>query len=104
MVKANHALSNSALDAVIITQLNRRFSYVPNLIREVTALRWDVWIKYIWGETVLFIIQTSERMRYFTIFQEKSTQSMFRTINRGLLAKPLKKFPKSPILPAGSHF
>ena len=30
--------------------------------------------------------------------------SMFRTINRGLLAKPFKKFPKSPIRPAGSHF
>ena len=29
---------------VIIThgQLNRRFSHVPNLIREVTALRWDI--------------------------------------------------------------
>ena len=23
------------------TQLNRRFSHVPNLIREVTALRWE---------------------------------------------------------------
>ena len=32
------------LDTVIITQLNRRISPVPNLIREVTALRWDVWI------------------------------------------------------------
>ena len=31
------------------------------------------------------------------------TQSIFRTINRGLLAKPFKKFPKSPIRPAGSH-
>ena len=30
--------------------------------------------------------------------------SMFRKINRGLLAKPFKKFPKSPIRPAGSHF
>ena len=27
------------LYTVIITQLNRRFSHVPNLIREVTALR-----------------------------------------------------------------
>ena len=26
---------------------------------------------HIWGETVLFIIQTSERMQYFTIFQDK---------------------------------
>ena len=32
------------LDTVIITQLNRRFSHVLNLIREVTALRWDFWI------------------------------------------------------------
>ena len=30
------------LDTDIITQLNRRFSHVPNLIREVTALRWEV--------------------------------------------------------------
>ena len=30
--------------------------------------------------------------------------SMSRTINRGLLAKTFKKFPKSPIRPAGSHF
>ena len=34
-------------DTVIITQLNRWFSHVPNLIREVTALRWDVWINLI---------------------------------------------------------
>ena len=27
------------LDTVIITQLNRGFSHVPNLIREVTAFR-----------------------------------------------------------------
>ena len=26
---------------------------------------------YTWGETVLFIIQTSDRMQYFTIFQDK---------------------------------
>ena len=33
--------SNTGMDTVIIAQLNRRFSQVPNLIREVTALRWD---------------------------------------------------------------
>ena len=37
-------------------------------------------------------------------FKTNCIQSIFRTINRGLLAKPLKKFPKSPIRPAGSHF
>ena len=63
-----------------------------------------LFIHHIWGETVLFIIQTSDRMQYFTIFQDKyCTQSIFRTINCGLLAKPFKKFPKSPIRPASSH-
>ena len=37
-------------------------------------------------------------------FKTNCTQSIFRTINRWLLAKPFKKFPKSPIRPAGSHF
>ena len=52
-----------------------------------------------WNSTqcTVFIIQTSDRMQYFTILQNKlhsfniqDDQSM-----RGLLAKPLKKFPKS---------
>ena len=30
-----------------------------------------LFIHHIWGETVLFIIQTSDRMRHFTIFQDK---------------------------------
>ena len=69
-----------------------------------------LFIHHIWGETVLwgavFIIQTSDRMQYFTILQYK-----FHSLNiqddgstRGLLAKSLKKFSKSPIQPAGSHF
>ena len=31
-----------------------------------------LFIHHIWGETVLFIIQTSDRMQYFTIFQDTS--------------------------------
>ena len=30
-----------------------------------------LFIHHIWGETVLFSIQTSDRMQYFTIFQDK---------------------------------
>ena len=30
-----------------------------------------LFIHHIWGETVLFIIQTSDRMQYFIIFQDK---------------------------------
>ena len=66
-----------------------------------------LFIHHIWGETVLwgtaFIIQTSDRMQYFTVFQNNCTQSLFRTIYRWLLVKPFKKFPKSPIRPAGSR-
>ena len=67
-------------------------------------------IHHIWGETVLwgtvFIIQTSDRMQYFTILQYKlhSFNIQDDRSTRGLLAKPLKKCPKSPIRPAGSHF
>ena len=38
-----HSVSTGMFsNTVVITQLNRRFSHVPNLIREITALRWDV--------------------------------------------------------------
>ena len=69
-----------------------------------------LFIHHIWGETVpwgtVFIIQTSDRMRYFTIFQYKlhSFSIQDDRSTRGLLAKPLKKFPKLPIRLAGSHF
>ena len=36
------------MDTVHTNQLNRWFSHVPNLVREVTALRWDVWDNFIW--------------------------------------------------------
>ena len=69
-----------------------------------------LFIHHIWGETVLwgavFIIQPADIMKYFTILQYK-----FHSLNiqddestRGLLAKSLTKFSKSPKRPAGSHF
>ena len=67
-------------------------------------------IHHIWGETVpwgaVFIIQTSDRMQYFTILQYKlhSFNIQDDRSTRGLLPKPLKKFPKSPIRLAGSQF
>ena len=67
-------------------------------------------IHHIWDETVpwgaVFSIQTSDRMQYFTILQYKlhSFNIQDDRSMRGLLAKPLKKFPKSPIRPVGSHF
>ena len=35
-----------------------------------------LFIHHIWGETVLFIIQSSDRMRYFTTFQD-----LFNSVN-----------------------
>ena len=50
-----------------------------------------------------FTIQASDRMHYFSILQDKlhlfNIQDHRST--RGLLAKSFKKFPKSPIRPAG---
>ena len=40
---------------------------------------------------------------FHNFFKTNCTQSIFRMINRKLLAKPFKIFPKSPIRPAGSH-
>ena len=37
-------------------------------------------------------------------FKTNCTQSIFKTINCGLLAKPFKTFPNSPIRLASSHF
>ena len=69
-----------------------------------------LFIRHILGETVLwgavFIIQTSDRMHFFTIFQASlhSFNIQDHRSTRGLLAKPFKKFSKSPLRPAGSHF
>ena len=61
-----------------------------------------------WSSTMrrCFIIQTSDRMQYFTILQYKlhSLNIQDDRSTCGLLAKQLKKFPKSPIRRAGSHF
>ena len=68
-----------------------------------------LFIHHIWGETVIwgavFIIQTS-KCSISQFFRTNCTHSIFRTVwrTRGLLAKPFKKLPKSPIQPAGSHF
>ena len=73
----------------------------------------------IWGcvnlDLLYFLFITSEVKQYFLsyrpqtecsilqFFKTNCTKSIFRTINRGVLAKLFKKFPKSPIWPAGSH-
>ena len=56
------------------------------------------------GETVLFIIQTSDRMRYFTIFQDKLHWVNIQDDQSWALSETVQKFPKSPIRPAGSRF
>ena len=40
-------------------------------IRGCVNQPFTLFIHHIWGETVLFIIQISARMQYFTIFQDK---------------------------------
>ena len=48
------------------------YKFLPtNLGVFKTNLLFIIFMYHIWGETVLFIIQSSDRMRYFTIFQDK---------------------------------
>ena len=74
----------------------------------------------IWGSVnpsfLCFLYITSEVKQYYVSYRPRTecsisqffktnfTQSIFRKINRGLFAKPFKKFPKWPIQLAGSHF
>ena len=57
-------------------------------------------------EALFLIIQTTDKMQYFTILQYKlhSFNIQDDRSTRGPLAKALKKILKSPIRPAGSHF
>ena len=63
-----------------------------------------LFIRHIWGKTVLFSILTTDRMQYFTIFQDKLHSVNIQDDQSWVLAKPFKKFLKSPIRPAGFHF
>ena len=56
-----------------------------------------------WG--AVFIIQTSDRMQYFTILQDKLNSFNIQDdrSKRGLFARPFKKCPKSPLQLAGSR-
>ena len=62
-----------------------------------------IFIHGICGETVLFIIQTSDRMRYFTVFEDK-LHALNQDDQSWALSETDQKFPKSPIRPAGSRF
>ena len=70
---------------------------------------YTIYTTHLLGETVpwgtVFIIQTWDRMQYFTILQHKLHSFYIQDDQStgGLLAKPLKKFPKSPTA-SRSHF
>jgi len=83
----------------------RHSSYFTKSCQQIRALvnqPFIPFIHHIWGETVLrgtvFILQTSDKMQYFTSLRYKlqSFNIQDNRSTRGLLAKPLKRFPKSP--------
>ena len=51
-------------------------------------------IHHIWGETVLFIIQTSDRMQYFTILQDKLHSVNIQDNQSWALSETIKKISK----------
>ena len=68
---------------------------------QTSHLRWKSTMRRCFYHTDLRQLAVS-----FTIFQDKlhSFSIQDHRSTRGLLAKPFKKFPKSPIRPAGSNF
>ena len=68
-----------------------------------------LFIHHIWDEKVLwgavFIIQTSGRMHYFTIFQDRLHSVNIQDDQWWAFSETVqKKSPKSPLGPAGCHF
>ena len=63
-----------------------------------------LFIHHIWGETVLFIIQTSDRIRYFTIFQDKLHSVNIRADQSWAFSETVHKISKITIRPADSQF
>ena len=53
-----------------------------------------LFIHHIWGETVLFIIQTSDRIRYFTIFQDKLHLVNVQDDQKGAFSETVQKISK----------
>ena len=54
-----------------------------------------LFIHHIWGKTVLVIIQTSDRMQYFTIFQDKLHSVNIQDDQSLAFSETVQKFPKS---------
>ena len=71
------ALDHSRLDLenkFLGNQPGRIFLRSTGLLYKILPFRnqpFILFIHHIWGETVLFIVQTSDRMLYFTTFQDK---------------------------------
>ena len=78
--------------------------YFTNSCQQILNQPFISFIHHIWGETVLFIIETSDRMRYFTIFQGKLHSVNIQDDQSWALSETVQKFSKSPIRPAGSRF
>ena len=65
-----------------------------------------LFIHLIWGETVLYIIQTSDRMQYFTIFQDKLPSVNVQDDQSWAFRETVQKISKitHTASPSQSHF
>ena len=61
-------------------------------------------IHHIWSETVLFIIQASDRIRYFTIFQDKLHSVNVQDDQSWAFSETVQKISKITNTAARSHF
>ena len=63
-----------------------------------------LFIHHIRGKTDCLSYRPRTECSISQFFKTNCTQSICRSVNCGLLAKPFKKSPKLPIRPASSHF
>ena len=81
------------------------YKFLPTNLRVCKPTFYTFYTSHLrWNSTYNLSYRSRTECGISQFFKTNCTQSMFRTINRGLLAKPFKKFPKSPIRPAGSNF
>ena len=118
---SNHLRSHLRTRALDHSRLGLENKFLENKSGRIFCVRQvyltkscqQVWVRV--TQPLYFLYITSEVKQYYLsyrprtysiaqFFKTNCIQSIFRRINRGLLEKTLKQFPKSPIRPVGSHF
>ena len=91
-------LENKFLDnksgRIFLCSTGLLYKFLPTNLRVCKPTFHTLSVYHIWGEKVLFIIQTSDRMRYFTIFQDKLHSANIQDDQSWALSETVQKISK----------